>query len=399
MIEPFLSAVPVLAKLENAGYEAYFVGGSVRDYLLNKPIHDIDIATSATPSEMKQIFSKTIDLGIEHGTILVLYKNHSYEITTFRTESEYIDYRRPKEVSFIRSLKKDLERRDFTINAMAMDKQGKIFDLFDGQKSLQVREIKTVGNADERFREDALRIMRAVRFVSQLDFTIEKHTLNAIMGLAFLLENIAVERKRTEFEKLLTGLNRKKAMEVIIKTGLFKFLPGLKNRKEALQKCLEFNFKDLSLNEMWTLLMYCLELKDKAAENFLREWRLPVKQIRELQSNLKFLYLRLQKEWTIQSLYSADIETVKSVEQLYLAINKTNDREAICLLESAYMNLPIKKRTDLDVNGSDLMEWFNKQGGSWINEYFFMIEQAVLEGKVENMKLNIKEWLLKCNQR
>lgn len=399
MIEPFLSAVPVLKKLEDSGFEAYFVGGSVRDHLLDKPIHDVDIATSATPEEMKQIFSKTIDIGIEHGTILILYKNHSYEITTFRTESEYIDFRHPKEVSFIRSLKKDLERRDFTINAMAMDRHGNIFDLFDGQKSIHEREIKTVGNAEERFHEDALRIMRAVRFVSQLDFTIEKNTLNAIKDLALLLEKIAIERKRAEFEKLLTGLNRKKALEIIINTNLFEWLPGFNNKKEALLVCLEYNCKDLGLHEMWSLLVYCLELKDKAAENFLRLWRLPVKQLKEILSTVKFFYLRLQKEWTIQSLYSADIETVKSVENLYMAVNKTNDRKAVSFWMSAYTNLPIKQRSDLKITGSDLMAWFNKQGGSWINEYFFMIEQAVLEGKVENKKLKIKEWLLKCNQK
>jgi tRNA nucleotidyltransferase (CCA-adding enzyme) len=150
---------------------------------------------------------------------------------------------------------------------------------------------------------------------------------------------------------------------------------------------------------MWSLLVYCLELKDKAAENFLRLWRLPIKQIKEILSTVKFFYLRLQKEWTIQSLYSADIETVKSVENLYMAVNKTNDRKAVSFWMSAYTNLPIKQRSDLKITGSDLMAWFNKQGGSWINEYFFMIEQAVLEGKVENKKLKIKEWLLKCNQK
>ncbi|MDF2859422.1 MAG: tRNA nucleotidyltransferase, partial [Neobacillus sp.] len=126
MKEPFLAAVPVLQKLEDAGFEAYFVGGSVRDLLLDKGIHDVDIATAATPEEVKRVFSKTVDVGIEHGTVLVLFQNESYEITTFRTEAEYQDYRRPKEVTFIRNLTEDLQRRDFTMNAIAMDKKGQL---------------------------------------------------------------------------------------------------------------------------------------------------------------------------------------------------------------------------------------------------------------------------------
>ncbi|MFL6560850.1 MAG: CCA tRNA nucleotidyltransferase, partial [Bacillus sp. (in: firmicutes)] len=126
MIDPFLAASPVLKKLEDAGFEAYFVGGSVRDFLLKREINDVDIATSATPDEVKRIFPKTVDIGIEHGTVLVLVNNGGYEITTFRTESDYRDYRRPKEVTFIRNLKEDLQRRDFTMNAIAMDRNRKL---------------------------------------------------------------------------------------------------------------------------------------------------------------------------------------------------------------------------------------------------------------------------------
>src|SRR4051812_38283336 len=216
MKEPFLAAVPVLTKLESAGYEAYFVGGAVRDFLLKKEINDIDIATSATPEEVKQIFSKTVDVGIEHGTLLVLYQNQSYEITTFRTEAEYEDYRRPKAVSFIRSLKEDLQRRDFTMNAIAMDKDGNLIDPFHGELSIKNQVIQTVGKATDRFQEDALRMMRAVRFVSQLSFRIEDETLNALEDLVHLLGKIAIERKQTEFDKLLFGDNRKQAIQLIL---------------------------------------------------------------------------------------------------------------------------------------------------------------------------------------
>ena len=147
----FKQALPIIDKIEEAGFEAYFVGGSVRDTLLNKPINDVDIATSAKPNEIKEIFPKTIDVGIEHGTVMVLWKDASYEITTFRTESTYQDFRRPDTVEFVRSLKEDLKRRDFTINALAMDRDGKIIDYFNGQKDLENNLIKAVGIPEERF--------------------------------------------------------------------------------------------------------------------------------------------------------------------------------------------------------------------------------------------------------
>jgi len=134
MHQVFLKAVPILEKIEKAGYEAYFVGGSVRDYLLGKDIDDVDIATSALPEEVKAIFPKTVDVGIEHGTILVLYKGTAYEVTTFRTDGEYKDFRHPERVTFIRSLHEDLKRRDFTMNAIAMDKRGKSLIPLTGNK-------------------------------------------------------------------------------------------------------------------------------------------------------------------------------------------------------------------------------------------------------------------------
>src|SRR3954447_14575506 len=225
MIPIFIKAIPLLEVIEKAGFEAYFVGGCVRDYLLGKKIADVDIATSATPQEIKQIFSKTIDVGIEHGTVVVIWGQETYEITTFRSDGEYTDFRRPSEVTFIRSLKEDLKRRDFTMNSMAMDKKGKIIDPFLGQAAIQQKLIQTVGSATDRFHEDALRMMRAVRFVSQLSFAIEPETQQALKTNALLLEKIATERKTVEFEKLLQGENRKSALQLLLDTGLFLFLP------------------------------------------------------------------------------------------------------------------------------------------------------------------------------
>lgn len=206
----FQQAVPILKKLEKAGFEAYFVGGSVRDHLLGRTINDVDIATSAYPEEVKAIFHRTIDLGIEHGTVLVLEEGREYEITTFRSESSYTDYRRPDKVEFIRSLDGDLKRRDFTMNSMAMNCDGTIMDPYHGKEDIHNRLIRTVGSPEMRFTEDALRMMRAVRFVSQLGFSLESSTLISLREHSRLLEHIAVERKTMEFEKILAGLWKQK---------------------------------------------------------------------------------------------------------------------------------------------------------------------------------------------
>lgn len=399
MIEPFLSAVPILEKLEEAGFEAYFVGGSIRDLLLGKAINDVDIATSATPLEMKKIFSKTVDIGIEHGTILVLFGKSEYELTTFRSESDYVDFRRPKEVAFIRSLQKDLERRDFTMNAIAMDRNGQLIDPFNGQKAIKEMVIETVGKAEERFQEDALRIMRAIRFVSQLSFTIEAKTLKAIKENAYLLEKIAVERRMAEFEKLLKGAGRLKAVQLLIETKVFRFLPDLADKQEALKKLLDFRCDHLNVNEMWALIVHGIGFQGREVEIFLRSWKLPVKQIRDIQILLSFLAKRLEAAWSIFDLYRAGDKAIYSVEKLFQALNHSEDQESLQEALKQYQQLPIKDRSELDVTGTDLIAWLGMPGGPWLSEMLLKIEQSVLFHQVANEKRTIKEWLLKCNQK
>src|SRR5699024_121488 len=156
----------VISRLKSDGHKAYFVGGCVRDSILKREIKDIDIATSARPEDVMKIFKKTVPTGIEHGTVLVLYKEIPFEVTTFRTETSYSDRRHPDSVQFIRDLEGDLKRRDFTINAMAMNENYQLIDLFKGKRDLVNKQIKTVGNASHRFEEDALRMLRALRFAS-----------------------------------------------------------------------------------------------------------------------------------------------------------------------------------------------------------------------------------------
>ena len=195
----------IIDKLEAAGFEAYAVGGCVRDSILGRTPNDWDITTSAKPLETKALFKKTFDTGIKHGTISVLLGKEIYEVTTYRIDGEYEDSRHPKEVTFTADLKEDLLRRDFTINAMAYNPSVGLVDLYGGEEDIKNSIIRCVGNPHDRFSEDALRIMRAVRFAAQLNYDIEENTRAAIKELAGTLSNISAERIQTELVKLLTS--------------------------------------------------------------------------------------------------------------------------------------------------------------------------------------------------
>lgn len=197
----------IINTLQANGHEAYAVGGCVRDSILGRTPDDWDITTSATPLETKELFKRTFDTGIEHGTITVLLDKDAFEVTTYRVDGKYEDSRHPKEVTFTRSLSEDLLRRDFTINAMAYNDTEGLVDIFGGMGDLANRTIRCVGNAEARFGEDALRILRAVRFASQLGFEIEEETKQGIQKLAPTLANISAERIQVELIKMLISPN------------------------------------------------------------------------------------------------------------------------------------------------------------------------------------------------
>ena len=207
-------AKKALELLHNSGYEAYVVGGSVRDMLMGTKAHDFDITTSATPSQMKKVFDGyyTVDTGIKHGTITFVYEKEPIEITTYRIDGDYKDSRHPERVEFTTNLSNDLSRRDFTINALVYNDSEGIIDLFGGQNDIKNKTIKAIGDPKKRFEEDALRILRGVRFASQLGFEIEENTKNAMKECAHLLHNISCERINIELSKFLLGKNVKKAL-------------------------------------------------------------------------------------------------------------------------------------------------------------------------------------------
>lgn len=195
----------IIETLEAAGFEAYAVGGCVRDSILNKVPNDWDITTSATPQETKALFKRTFDTGIEHGTVSVLLDGEIYEVTTYRIDGKYEDSRHPSEVTFTANLKEDLLRRDFTINAMAYNPKSGLVDMYGGLEDIKERKIRCVGDPKSRFSEDALRILRAIRFAAQLNYEIELKTAQAIEELAPTLSKISAERIQVELVKTLTS--------------------------------------------------------------------------------------------------------------------------------------------------------------------------------------------------
>lgn len=265
----------IINELMQHGYEAYAVGGCVRDCILGREPEDWDITTSANPYEVKSLFRRTVDTGIKHGTVTVLLGNDGFEVTTYRIDGKYDDCRHPREVTFTSSLKEDLMRRDFTINAMAYNDTDGLVDMFGGIDDLNTGIIRCVGNPYERFNEDALRILRAIRFSAQLNFSLEETTLLAAAELRKLLTNISAERIRTELNKLLLSPSPERlitAYEAGITAVIFPEFDKLMQSEHLFPECIKsfysdqtltgiFNTKKLRLTLFWALLLQKFDAK------------------------------------------------------------------------------------------------------------------------------------------
>ncbi|WP_416277391.1 CCA tRNA nucleotidyltransferase, partial [Paenibacillus timonensis] len=212
----------VLRVLRDGGHRAFFVGGCVRDELMGRPVHDMDIATSAKPGEVVRLFDRTVPTGIQHGTVTVLMEGHAFEVTTFRKESDYADHRRPGSVEFVDAVSEDLRRRDFTMNAIARGLNGELIDPYGGRMDIERGLIRCVGVAEERFEEDALRMMRAVRFASTFGFRPVKSLWKALIAGKDKLGYIATERVRMELEKIVLGPDPLRGLALLERSGLLR---------------------------------------------------------------------------------------------------------------------------------------------------------------------------------
>lgn len=384
MPSEFIDALPILETIEKAGYEAYFVGGSVRDTMLSKPIHDVDIATSAYPEEIKKIFKRTVDTGIEHGTVMILDHGTGYETTTFRTESTYTDFRRPDEVKFVRSLDEDLKRRDFTVNALALTKDGEVIDLFGGVQDMSAQVLRAVGKPEERFHEDALRMMRAVRFAAQLDFKIDDATQKAIAENAPLLANIAVERTNVEFTKLMQGTSASYGLIEMIKSGLVNFMPGLANTDQDLAAYAELlqNAQPTDDNQAWSLLSFELGLSPKDTGEFLKLWKQPNDMIQTAKSVITLMNkLRLGdvSDWDLYQTQDAITTALATIRLSEVTANVED-------LSVRYQALPIKHKKELAINGGELMKSLHLTPGPLFGKILADLEHLVVIGEQVNDK-------------
>lgn len=353
--------------IENHGFKAYIVGGFVRDYLMNINSHDIDITTSATPKEIKKIFAditikKNINDENSYGSARVLYKNITFEVTTFREELDYRDNRHPSEVFYVNDLNIDLKRRDFTINAICMDKDGKIIDPLNGQSDISKRIIRTINNPAKSFKDDALRILRAIRFSTTLNFKLDKDIEEAIEITKKYLKNISYERKKIELDKIFASKNAKDGITLIIKLDLASLL-DLNN----LDKINDYT----DLNLIWTII-------NSSKYPFTKHEKELMKKI-----NLALHYDNLNPH--ILYKYGLYVNTLAGINK---GISKVE-------ITKAYNDLVIKTRTDIDIDVASILKVLNQEPGPFLNHIYKNLEIEILNGNLENKKDEIINYIKK----
>lgn len=387
--EIFVKAMPVLRTLEDAGFEAYFVGGSVRDVLLHRHVHDVDITTSAYPEEVKELFDKSIDTGIKHGTVTVLYGGESYEITTFRTESGYQDFRRPDHVTFVQNLDEDLKRRDFTINALAMDMHGDIVDLFNGIEDLKNHIIRAVGNPEKRFHEDALRMMRAVRFMSQLEFKLEEKTEQAIKDNHELLKKISVERIREEFVKMGLGPFSRQAFQIFLDTQLNEDVPDFAGKKDLLQVYPQLKFSPTMETSLWAVIIILLKVPNENIGKFMRDWKNSNALTEKVEQIIKMFDLIADHVPTDYELFEAGEDIIINTIDVADILGQPVSSEA---LVDRYLALPIKTPSELAVDGRFLIKR-GMRPGAQLGRTLNQIRKKVVACEIENSEEAIEQYL------
>ncbi|MED4581375.1 CCA tRNA nucleotidyltransferase [Brevibacillus choshinensis] len=381
-------AITVLQTLETNGFEAYFVGGCVRDWLLGRPVHDIDICTNAHPGDVIRLFPDHVPTGLKHGTVSVKKDGFLFEVTTYRTEGKYEDYRRPSDVQFVNELRLDLERRDFTMNAMAMDLQNELQDPFNGRGDLSERLVRAVGVPAERFQEDALRLLRAVRFAAQLGFAIEPKTLAAMKVTAPYLSHIAVERVRDELNKTLDSEAPQTGCRLLIETKLFAYSPLLERLFEQADAQAWRLVQLGSLSQKWSMLFYAADFDEEATRQVCAQLRMSKRETEAISTFVGILE-RINPEWDTPHelkwgpiLLEVGWDTCRELAQIIQACWWTNhDEKFFESLQMEYEKMPVKSVKELAVTGLDLQVALQKKPGEWIWRVLnSLLSQTALHG-------------------
>ena len=354
-------AIEILKIFQEHGYNAFIVGGYPRDKILGIESMDIDICTDAKPKEIMDIFDTDGVSDVKYGFVKLIYKNSLFDVTTFRKDIKYEKNRRPIKIKYVTDLKKDLLRRDFTINTICIDCNEEVIDLLNGIKDIQNKVIKTVGNPKYRLKEDSLRILRAIRFASNLDFDIDKKTVNYIMKYGYLLGNLSGTRKREELDKILTAKNKEKGRDLLVKLGLCKYL-GISGMDKAIL-CDD-------IIGVWSQLEYTDDYPFSKLE------KNTIKKVREM-LNLEINNYSVYKYGLYISSVSASIKGIS-----YKEVN------------SIYKNLVISNRGDIDITAKDICKLLKKEEGNYLKDIFNDLEEKIVMEELENKYTVIKKYIL-----
>lgn len=387
------AAFKVMKKLELSGYQAYLVGGCVRDECLGRVPQDYDVTTNAKPENVMEIFEKVIPTGLRHGTVTVLEQGIPVEVTTFRKEENYHNHRQPEKVEFVQSLKEDLARRDFTMNAMAKDLHGHLIDYFGGQKDLQNGRIRTVGNPVERFQEDALRMLRAIRFANQFQFRLDPATKQGIFWHKELGVYLSVERVTAELNKMFQAERVCQGLKLLFDTELIYFLPPFHQWNLPKTKVEEIHPEMDQINNRvvkWAYLLYLCGTPKEQLSVRLNQLKLPKKEKKEVSTCfvlahqwMDFSPFMTEEDWR-RSLLCAGLKAALNAEALAKVIAPQNRIPASSKLTTWWHRMKIHHPGQLNVNGRELLEACGRAKGPWIKSTLQVLFEEVALGHLPN---------------
>ena len=355
------TALKLINKITSFGYKTYIVGGYPRDLYLKRSSKDVDICTDARPREIMQIFPDIVTSNVEYGTVVLMYEKVRFEITTFRKENKYSNFRRPVDITYTPSLEEDIKRRDFTINTLCIDKDGQRIDMLKAVKDLDNKIIRMVGDPKIRLKEDALRILRAIRFATILDFELEPVLKAYIKKYGYLLKKLSKERKKSELDRIFASSNKAYGIKLLIELKLCDALdiPALRDAKVT-----------PSMIATWSQ----LNALDKY--NFSANERETIKTLCELQDKDILDVHVLYKYGLYECSLAAELQDISKKE-----------------INEIYAKMPIHSRLDIDIKPAAICEILDKSPGSFLKEIIGDLETKILDGKLKNKNKNIVEYI------
>ena len=351
----------ILKKIERYGYSAYIVGGYVRDYIMKYESSDVDICTNAKPKDLIKIFDNAMLPKEKYGAVTIRYKDVRYEITTFRKELKY-ENRKPIEIEYTDDLNEDIGRRDFTINSLCMDSNGNIIDLFNGKKDIERRIIRSLGNPIYKFHDDPLRILRAIRFATILNFKLDKEVILGIKENAKYLKDISYDRKKLELNKIFASKNIKYGLKLINSFNLGEYL-------------------DLNFNKI------------KFTSDILGVWA-------QLNVIDKYSFTKIEKDTIRNIIKVVENKTIGKYDIYKYGLYNTSiaaeilgiNKNVIVRLER---KLPIHSKSEINITTQEILELVNKKPGAWLSSLYEDLEINIVNSKLENNNDKIKEYILK----